>query len=46
MRDISFVYHVGKRLYRKPDTQTLGDYGIEEWRDGGKIGIYIHIVYL
>ncbi|XP_037047809.1 lachesin isoform X1 [Bradysia coprophila] len=24
----------GKRPHRKPDTQILGDYGVEEWRDG------------
>lgn len=30
----SFI--AGKRPHRKPDTQILGDYGVEEWRDGGK----------
>lgn len=31
----SFI--AGKRPHRKPDTQILGDYGVEEWRDGGML---------
>lgn len=31
----SFI--AGKRPHRKPDTQILGDYGVEEWRDGGNV---------
>lgn len=39
----SFI--AGKRPHRKPDTQILGDYGVEEWRDGGNIEMYFSVLF-
>lgn len=31
------MFVAGKMSHKKPETQILGDYGVGEWRDGGKV---------